>query len=192
MIGDYKGKVKYKVITALLQTYLDTLDYDGMKSILKEAGLLELRNQKDFNPENSIDYFSFKKILAAQNCLLYQCSELLFEIGRKFSFYLFPFGKNFEDSIREITELIDTDWNIEIIKKDEEEVKLKVENCIFCTEIGISCTLFKGFIVHTLEKTLTSEKEVICETNEENLQDPNHNSFILTLKIKNKKLNKIK
>ena len=63
MIGDYKGKVKNKVVTALLQTYLDTLDYDGMKSILKEAGMLHLKNQKDFDPDSSIDYFSFKKII---------------------------------------------------------------------------------------------------------------------------------
>ena len=106
MIGEYKGKVKNRVVTALLQTYLDTLDYDGMKSILKEAGLLHLRNQRNFNPNSTIDYFSFKKILTAQNCLLYQCSELLFEIGRKFSFYLFPFGKKFEESIKEITTTI--------------------------------------------------------------------------------------
>ena len=121
MIGEYKGLVKNRVITALLQTYLDTLDYDGMKSILKEAGLLHLRNQRNFNPNNTIDYFSFKRILTAQNCLLYQCSELLFEIGKKFSFYLFPFGKKFEDSIKEITELINTDWDIYIIEQSKEE-----------------------------------------------------------------------
>ena len=186
MIGEYKGKVKNRVVTALLQTYLDTLDYDGMKSILKEAGLLHLRNQRNFNPNSTIDYFSFKKILTARNCLLYQCSELLFEIGRKFSFYLFPFGKKFEESIKEITELINTDWDIEIIEQSEDEIKIKVRNCIFCSEIGIPCTLFKGFIVHTLEKTLTSEKEVIYQINQEDLQDPNHNTFIFSLKIKKK------
>ncbi|MBY9005613.1 MAG: hypothetical protein KGD63_02545 [Candidatus Lokiarchaeota archaeon] len=186
MIGDYKGKVKNRVVTALLQTYLDTLDYDGMKSILKEAGLLHLRNMRNSDPNNTIDYFSFKKILAAQNCLLYQCTELLFEIGRKFSFYLFPFGKKFKDSITEITELINTDWDIEIIHQSKEEIKIKVRNCIFCSELGIPCTLFRGFIVHTLEKTLTSEKEVIYQTNEEDLQDPNHNTFVLTLNIKKK------
>ena len=44
MIGDYKGTVKNRVITALLQSYLDNLDYDGMKSILREAELIELKD----------------------------------------------------------------------------------------------------------------------------------------------------
>lgn len=40
MISGHKGKeeVRNRVITALLQAYHDTLDYDGMRSILREAG----------------------------------------------------------------------------------------------------------------------------------------------------------
>ncbi|KKN15438.1 hypothetical protein LCGC14_0986140, partial [marine sediment metagenome] len=68
MIGEFKGEVKYKVITALLQAYQDVLDYDGMKSILKEAEMLHLKNIRDEDPNQSLDFFSFKKIIAAQNC----------------------------------------------------------------------------------------------------------------------------
>ena len=61
MIGDYKGEVKYKVITALLQAYHDILDYDGMKSILKEAEMLHLKNIRDEDQNQYLDFFSFKK-----------------------------------------------------------------------------------------------------------------------------------
>jgi len=186
MIGSYEGSVKNKVVTALLQAYLDTLDYDGMKSILREAGLLELKDQRTVDQEKTIDFFSFKKIIAAQNCLLFECDDLLFEIGRKFSFYLFPFGKSFEESIAEITELIDTNWDVHIVEHSNQYVRIHVKNCIFCSEIGVSCELFKGFLVHTLEKTLTSEEMVVHDMQNENIQNPNHNTFLITLKIKKK------
>ena len=57
IIGEYKGTVKNKVLTALLQSYLDNLDYDGMKSILREAGLLELKDIRDADPDGEIDFF---------------------------------------------------------------------------------------------------------------------------------------
>jgi len=183
MIGDYKGSVKNRVITALLQSYLDNLDYDGMKSILREAELLELKDIRDVDPDAYIDYFSFKKIISAQNCLLYDSSNLLYEIGRKFSFYLFPYGKKFEEIIEEITILINTNWQVKIIDKQENLITIRVDRCIFCSEIGVSCDLFKGFLIHSLEKTLSSDYNVINYGGKENINDPNHNSFILNLKI---------
>jgi hypothetical protein len=93
IIGEYRGIVKNRVLTALLQSFLDNLDYDGMKSILREAELLELKDIRDADPDGVVDFFSFKKIIAAQNCLLYDSTKLLYEIGRKFSFYLFPFAE---------------------------------------------------------------------------------------------------
>ena len=187
MIGEYKGTVRNKVVTALLQAYLDVLDYDGMKSILKEAGMLHFKDIRDLDQSATIDFFSFKKIISAQNCLLYHGNKLLFEIGRKFSFYLFPYGKNFEDCINEINELINTDWDVEIIDIRNDSTIVYVRNCIFCSEIGVSCDLFKGFLVNSLEKTLTSDKCVIYYGIKEDLRDPKHNSFTLKLKIKNRK-----
>lgn len=186
MIGDYKGRVKNKVVTALLQSYLDNLDYDGMKSILREAELLELKDYSEMDQNGFIDYFSFKKIISAQNCLLYDSSNLLFEIGKKFSFYLFPYGKDFEETIKEITELIDTNWNVQIIEKNDNEFTIRVDKCIFCSEIGVSCALFKGFLIHSLEKTLTSNYHVVLYGEKENITDPYHNSFFLKLKIEKK------
>ena len=102
MIGDYKGEVKNRVVTALFQAYLDVLDYDGLKSILKEAGLLELKNNKGIDPDETLDFFSFKKVITAQNCLLYNCNDLLFEIGKKFSFYYFPLVKNLRKLLKKL------------------------------------------------------------------------------------------
>ncbi|MEJ2250419.1 MAG: hypothetical protein P8Y97_12305 [Candidatus Lokiarchaeota archaeon] len=183
MIGEYKGEVNNRVVTALLQAYLDILDYDGMKSILKEAEMLHIKDIRDVDPSGSISFFSFKKIISAQNCLLYESSRLLFEIGKKFAFYLFPFGKNFKESIEEINSLIQTEWKVQIIENFEGLVKVKVENCIFCSETGVSCDLFIGFLVHSLEKTLTSQERVVYSGQKNDVTKPDHNDFVLTLNI---------
>jgi predicted hydrocarbon binding protein len=186
MIGEYKGEVKYKVITALLQAYHDVLDYDGMKSILKEAEMLNLKNIKEEDQTLFLDLFSFKKIISAQNCLLFESSMLLFEIGKKFSFYLFPYGKNFEEIIHEINSTIITDWKVEIIENCENLITISVQKCIFCSEIGVPCDMFKGFLVHSLEKALPSEFNVIHYGERENVDHPEHNTFVLKLKIEKK------
>ncbi|MFX1288634.1 MAG: hypothetical protein ACFFFY_08775 [Promethearchaeota archaeon] len=183
IIGEYRGTVKNRVLTALLQSYMDNLDYDGMKSILKEAGLLELKDVKDVDPEGEIDFFSFKKIISAQNCLLYDSTHLLSEIGRKFSFYLFPFGKVFEEIIEEINKLVVADWKVTIVENRAETIIIRVDKCIFCSEIGVSCELFKSFLIHSLEKSLSSDYRVIPYETKENINNPNHNSFVLKLRI---------
>ena len=186
MIGAYRGSVKNRVITALLQSYLDTLDYDGMKSILREAELLDLKDLRDVDPDGTIDFFSFKKIISAQNCLLYDSSQLLYEIGRKFSFYLYPFGKKFEEVIVDVNSLIETNWKVEISEKSESKYVINVRKCVFCSEIGISCDLFKAFLINSLEKSLPSDKVVRPVSIKENINSPDHNSFKLTLLIENK------
>ncbi len=183
MIGDYKGFVKNKVIVALLQAYHDILDYDGMKSILREAEMLYIKDIRDEDPNDTLDFFSFKKIISAQNCLLYDSSDLLFEIGKKFSFYLFPFGKSFEEIIDEINSSIITDWKVNILENNQNEITVQVHRCIFCSEIGVPCDLFKGFLIHSLQKSLPSDHRVIYERDEEDINKPNHNSFIAKLKI---------
>ncbi|MFX0037465.1 MAG: hypothetical protein ACFE9I_17720 [Candidatus Hermodarchaeota archaeon] len=183
MIGDYKGFVKNKVVVALLQAYQEILDYDGMKSILREAEMMHIKDLKDKDPNEELDFFYFKKIISAQNCLLYDSSDLLFEIGKKFSFYLFPFGKNFEEIIHEINSSINTNWNVEILDNNKDEITLKIHKCIFCSEIGVPCDLFKGFLIHSLEKSLPSENIILHEMEKKDVKDPDHNTFIMKLKI---------
>ena len=184
MFGEYKGSVKKKVLTALLQAYHDILDYDGLKSILKEAEMLYLKNiKRQTDPNETIDLLSFKKVIYAQNSLLYDSTILLFEIGKKFAFYLFPFGKSFEEIIEEVNTSIMTDWKVEIINSNHNEITIQVHRCIFCSEFGVPCDMFKGFLVHSLEKSLSSACEVSYEDNNEDVNNPNHNNFILKLKI---------
>jgi predicted hydrocarbon binding protein len=132
-------------------------------------------------------FFAFKKVMAAQNCLLYGCDNLLFEIGKKFAFYLFPFGKDFEEIIMEVNNLIQTDWTVELTEMSEESYTVNVENCIFCTETGVSCDLFEGFLVHSLQKTLPSDKFVAFEGKRKNVFDPKHKNFTIKLRIENLK-----
>lgn len=186
LIGAYKGSVKNRLVTALLQSYLDILDYDGMKSILREAELLDLKDLREVDPEGTIDFFSFKKIISAQNCLLYDSSQLLYEIGKKFSFYLFPFGKKFEDIIYDMNELIEASWKVEITEKSDSKYVIDVKKCVFCSEIGISCDLFRAFLINSLQKSLPSNKHVTPIYTKENVSSPDHNSFKLTLLIKEK------
>lgn len=186
MIGDYKGDVKFKVVTALLQAYQDILDYDGMKSILKEAEMLQLKNIRDQDQDRKLDFFAFKKILSAQNCLLYKSSKLLFEIGKKLSFYLFPYGKNFKEIVKELENLINTDWSVEILESTQDFFSVRVNKCVFCTEIGVPCDLFKGFLVNSLEKSLPSEFRVAHFGEKNDTNDPHHNSFTVNLKIEKK------
>ena len=186
LIGAYKGTVKNRVVTAMLQSYLDILDYDGMKSILREAELLELKDLREVDPEGTINFFSFKKIISAQNCLLYDSSQLLYEIGKKFSFYLFPYGKKFEDIIFELNELIEANWKVEITEKSDSKYIINVIKCVFCSEIGISCDLFKAFLINSLQKSLPSNKSVTPIITKENVNSPEHNSFKLTLLIEEK------
>lgn len=191
LIGDYKGIVKNSVITALLQAYLDSLDYDGMKSILREAELLELKDTRNVNPEGEIDFFSFKKLISAQNCLLYDSNKLLYEIGRKFSFYLFPYGKSFTEIISEITKLIKTNWDVQIKEKSEKKYVIRISKCVFCSEIGVSCDLFRGFIIHSLEKSLSSDYYIATDVTKENVFDPTHNTFTMILNLEKRNKNEI-
>ena len=184
MIGDYKGFVKNKVVIALLHAYHDILDYDGMKSILREAEMMQIKDIGDEDPNDTLDFFSFKKIISAQNSLLYDSSKLLYEIGKKLSFYLFPFGLKFEEIIKAINSYIITDWKVEILDNNENEITIQVNRCIFCSEIGVPCDLFIGFLVHSLQKSLPSEQTVIFKNEKEDVNNPTHNSFTVKLKIK--------
>lgn len=185
MIGEYKGKVSNRVVIALLQAYQDLLDFDGMKSILKEAELPELIEIRKINPKKKMSFFSFKKIISAQNMLLYCASDLLFQIGVKFSFYLFPFGEGFEYIIKQIDKLIKTNWQVKITEKNQKSINLKVKNCVFCSEMGVDCSFFYGFLVNSLQKSLPNSYDVTyrIKGNHLNPEEPKHNTFHIILHI---------
>lgn len=179
-LNNQEHLVMNKVINALLHAYLDILDHDGMKSILNEANMPEIKRKSENDPEDYVSFDLFKKILTAQNVLLYQSELLLFNIGKKFSFYLFPFGKSFEESINELTDLIKTDWSVKILSHTRNSIEIRVENCVLYNDFNNTFHLFEGFLVRTLEKTLSTEQQVAYE-----IVDKDKRDFTVKLKINN-------
>lgn len=185
MNEEYSELVENKVVKALLQAYLDMLDYDGMCSILKEAGMQQLNDLKKINSEGKLELSSFKKIISAQDLLLYHSHQLLFLIGKRFSFYLFPYGKDFEDCVEELNRLIQTDWKIEILMKKENSITINIENCIFCSNLNQPCELIQGFLVNSLEKTLFTNKKIRMINSKEKSNSNHQKNTSLSLRICN-------
>lgn len=152
-----------------------------MKSVLREADLIDIKDTKNVDPNDTMDFLSFQKIITAQELLLYGCYRLQYEVGTKFAFYLFPWGKPFEEVIQEITELIKTNWSVRILEQDENSVTVEIQNCIFCNEVGVPCNLFTGFLVHSLKKAIPDTRRVIYASDKEELPDLTENSYVLKL-----------
>ena len=185
IMGEQGGTVNNKIITALLQAYLDLLDHDGLESILREAEMLHLKDVREIDPDLSLNFCSFKKILSAQDCLLYGSHNLLFEIGRKMALYLFPFGKKIRDVVDEINELIKTNWRVEIVKRSEKIIIIKIKNCVFCAEGDETCDLFKGFLLYSIEKSLSGNFKVSKLEREK--RECANNNIIFRFEIENDK-----
>ncbi|MFW9819196.1 MAG: hypothetical protein ACFFE5_06260, partial [Candidatus Thorarchaeota archaeon] len=75
------------------------------------------------------------------------------------------------------------DWKVNIIENNENEISVSVERCIFCSEIGVPCDLFKGFLFNSLQKSLPFDYRVIYERDLDDINNPSHNSFIVKLRI---------
>lgn len=177
------GTIRNKLIIAYLQALYDLLDYDGMKSILKEANLLNIKNYREVNPEGRMNFNIFLRIIEAQNCLLYRCTDLLVELGKKFAFYLFPFGKPISEILADLNELIDMDWNIRVEKQSKEELIVRVENCVFICESEQKYELLIGFILQNLENIYPPSKRFIYMGFHEELNDKNILTTFLKFKI---------
>ena len=174
-----EGAVKYKVVIAYLQALNDLLDYDGMKSILKEAGLSHLKHYTDLDPDQNATIETLHDIIAAQKCLLYGCEDLVFELGKKMAFYLFPYGKSFSDIVHKMHELILSDWKLMILENAPDTVRIKIKNSLFCSENGAKKDLMTGFIIKSLEKSFPSGKNVLLTAKEGNSRE----RIILKFKI---------
>ena len=159
-------KVKNKVITALLNAYQDLLDYDGLNSILREAGLLSLKKERDVDPNQFTDLSILNKIITTQSLLLFGANDLLREIGAKFSFYLFPYGESIETIINQLPELISS-MKIEVVNEKTNvesnelvSITFKIINCVFRSDVDQSNDFFIGFLRNCIEKSLKTKKEI--------------------------------
>ena len=82
-----------------------------------------------------------------------------------------------------LNNLIQTDWIVEISEASEDSYTVQVKNCIFCTETGVSCDLFEGFLVHSLQKSLPTNQYVAYDCKRKSPFDPKHKNFIIKLKV---------
>jgi hypothetical protein len=98
-------KVQNTIINALLEAFNEILDYDGKRSILSYAQLEHWMNGK-LPPSETSSLKDFEKLIKAMRTLLQYSQDILFEIGRKFSIYLDPFGTSFKDFIEMINRYI--------------------------------------------------------------------------------------
>lgn len=90
--------VQNVIINALLEAFNDILDYDGKRSILAYARLDRWTDGK--LPPNGITPLNdFIRLIKSMRILLQYSQDILFELGRKFSIYLDPFGSSFKEFI---------------------------------------------------------------------------------------------
>jgi predicted hydrocarbon binding protein len=96
------------------------------------------------------------------NYLLIFSKSIMFEIGKKFSFYLSPVGTDLGDFIEMIkTTLIN--MQIELDNSSDDKINVTVMECPFCRSIqklnravisrNFTCEFFRGFLYETVKKS---------------------------------------
>jgi hypothetical protein len=93
--------VQNAVINALLEALFDILDLDGKKSILMFAGLEQWIDQK-LPTDGVTAWDDFLRLIGAMRMLLQYSDSILYEVGRKFSIYLDPFGSSVPDFLNHL------------------------------------------------------------------------------------------
>ncbi|MHA1340786.1 MAG: hypothetical protein ACTSRZ_12205 [Promethearchaeota archaeon] len=160
---NYISYVKNSLIKALLEALFDVLDADGVNSILKFANI-EI-DKDNLDPEGETPTEVFNSIIEAINTLLLYSNKVLYEVGRKFAFYIAPFGADLEEFYRIFEKNINDKLQIQIENKVENKLKIIVQNCPFCHgklitsptmngAINLDCEFYKGFISETIKKGL--------------------------------------
>lgn len=152
--------VSNKIINAFLEAIYDVLDADGKLSIIRHAKLDYLK--KSLPPKGEIPYDDFVKLVNSMNSLLCYSDQVIYEIGRKFSFYLSPFGNQIENLLPFLEENLFQDIDIQIERKKNTLILIRMNRCPFCQgalsivpNLGddtYKCEFFKGFLYETVKK----------------------------------------
>ncbi|MBD3352099.1 MAG: hypothetical protein GF364_11485 [Candidatus Lokiarchaeota archaeon] len=153
--------VKNSLVNALLEAIFDVLDADGRKSIIQFANV-DITNEK-LPSKGTTSFDDFIKLVNAMNFLLAYSKTVMYEIGRKFSFYFSPYGGTLSDFIDLIQNTLSNEMKTEISYPKDNMILIKIKNCPFCkgavtilpgrkTE-GFTCEFFKGLIYGTMAKS---------------------------------------
>lgn len=155
--------VKNPLVNALLEAIYDVLDYDGRRSIIDFAHIEYMANK--LPSDGQIPMSDFYKLINAMNILLAYSKTVMYEIGRKFSFYLSPFGVHFMEFIDLIEDNLVGETIINIEYPSENEIDVYLKQCPFCKGLdeifdgdqkteGFSCEFFRGLLDETLKKSI--------------------------------------
>jgi len=169
-MGFGSKSVKNNLINALLEAIYDEIDRDGRNSIIEHANLGYMKNNLPPNGFTPIE--DFLKLVDSMNYLLIFSKSIMFEIGRKFSFYLSPVGTHLRDFIEMIkTKLINL--QIELDNSSDEKIHVTVMECPFCRSIqklnpaiisrNFTCEFFRGFLCETVKNSAQTDVSVKVE-----------------------------
>jgi predicted hydrocarbon binding protein len=170
---EFKPKtVKNSLINALLTAIFDEIDSDGRNSILEHANLGYMNIRENLPPNGFTPLEDFLKLVDSMNYLLIFSKSIMFEIGRKFAFYISPFGTEIGDLIEKIkTKLIDLQIKLEYDTDDK--INVTVIECPFCRTIqklntaivsrNFTCEFFRGFLHETVKKSAHTDVSVKVE-----------------------------
>jgi len=164
--------VKNSLINALLTAIFDEIDSDGKKSILEHANLGYMNSIENLPANGFTPIEDFLKLLDSMNYLLIFSKSIMYEIGRKFSFYISPFGTQIGDLIEKIkTKLIDL--QIELEYNTDDKILVTVKQCPFCRSIqklnpaivsrNFTCEFFRGFLFETVRKSANTDVSIKVE-----------------------------
>lgn len=167
---EFRSKVvKNNLINALLTAIFDEIDTDGRNSILDHASLEYMCKSENLPPNGFTPLEDFLKLVDSMNYLLIFSKSIMFEIGRKFSFYLSPYGTKMGDLLETIkTKLIDL--QIELDYRSDDKINVTVLKCPFCRSIqklnpviksrNFTCEFFRGFLFETVKKSAQTDVSV--------------------------------
>lgn len=171
--------VKNSIINALVEAIFDILDADGKNSILNYAKLQHLKEKLPSDGETS--YKDFITLINAMNFLLAYSNTVLYEIGRKFAFYLSPFGTKLMEFFEQVQSYLIDDMNAKIEFLGENQIHITLKACPFCKGVvsilpaistqGFSCDFFRGLLYETIFKSEERHVSISVEHTSKSLNE---------------------
>ncbi|MHA1729893.1 MAG: hypothetical protein ACTSWY_14360 [Promethearchaeota archaeon] len=153
------------IVNALLHAIQDVMGFDGKLSIIRFAGVEHLKEQLPSHGDLSIE--EFQKLVDSLNYLLLYSKQCMYEIGRKFSFYLSPYGLPIYDFIALLKKSMKS-TKIEM-KITSKEINIKIYDCPFCLTMKsflskdkefFTCEFFKGVFFESVTKNANQNTQV--------------------------------
>jgi predicted hydrocarbon binding protein len=173
--------VKNSIINALLEAIFDILDADGKSSIINYAKLQYMKEKLPSNGETP--YEDFIKLINAMNFLLAYSTKVLYEIGRKFAFYLSPFGTKLVEFFEQINGSLIDEMTTKIMFPDDNKIEIVLNCCPFCHGVvsimpaistqtqGFSCDFFRGLLYETIYKSEDRDEGIFVDHTSKGLNE---------------------